>query len=128
MLRHFARAMSSTPITTASASASISPQIFKSDNPGPIESSIISKITSEFHPSYFKIVNDSHKHAHHAGIRGASNTTESHFRLEIVSDAFDGLKLPQRHRLVYNLLDDELKNHGVHALQMKTKTELEVKK
>ena len=104
------------------------PQIIKSENPGPIETSIISKITNEFKPSYFKIVNDSHKHAHHAGIRGATNVTESHFRLEIISDVFDGKTLPARHRLVYNLLDDELKNHGVHALQMKTKTEKEIKK
>lgn len=70
------------------------PQIIKSENPGPIEASIISKITNEFKPSYFKIVNDSHKHAHHAGIRGATNVTESHFRLEIISDVFDGKTLP----------------------------------
>ncbi|KAL6450912.1 BOL1 BolA-like protein 1 [Candida maltosa Xu316] len=104
------------------------PQIIKSETPGPIELSIISKVTNEFKPSYFKIVNDSHKHAHHAGIRGATNTTESHFRLEIISDTFSGKTLPTRHRLVYSLLDDELKNHGVHALQMKTKTEQEANK
>ena len=55
------------------------------------------------------------------------NKTESHFRLEIVSDVFEGKSLPARHRLVYSLLANELKNDGVHALQMKTKTPEEIK-
>ncbi|CAI5757144.1 unnamed protein product [Candida verbasci] len=101
----------------------MSTNVIKSENPGPIELSIIEKVTKEFQPSYLKIVNDSHKHAHHAGIRGASNKTESHFRIEIVSDKFKGITMPNRHRLVYNLLDDEINIHGVHALQMKTKSE-----
>ena len=37
------------------------------------------------------------------------NKTESHFRLEIVSDVFEGKSLPARHRLVYSLLANELK-------------------
>ncbi|CAX45635.1 conserved hypothetical protein [Candida dubliniensis CD36] len=118
MLRSFIRRMST----------ATTPQILHSETPGPIESSIISKITNEFKPSYFKIDNDSYKHAHHAGIRGAKNTTESHFRLEIVSDVFKGKSLPARHRLVYSLISDELKNHGVHAVQMKTKTPEEINK
>lgn len=96
--------------------------------PGPIESSIVSKITNEFKPLLLKIHNDSQKHAHHAGIRGATNTTESHFRIEIVSDAFEGKNMPTRHRLIYLLLSDELQNQGVHALQMKTKTPKEYEK
>ncbi|KGR16657.1 BolA protein [Candida albicans L26] len=118
MLRSFIRRMSSAK----------PPQILHSETPGPIESSIISKITNEFKPLYFKIDNDSHKHAHHAGIRGAKNKTESHFRLEIVSDVFEGKSLSARHRLVYSLLANELKNDGVHALQMKTKTPEEINK
>lgn len=90
--------------------------------PGPIEATITGKLSEEFKPTFLTIKNDSHKHAHHAGIRGATNTTESHFQIEIVSDAFEGKSMPTRHRLIYKLLDDELKNKGVHALQMKTKT------
>ncbi|ODV85715.1 hypothetical protein CANARDRAFT_198060 [[Candida] arabinofermentans NRRL YB-2248] len=93
-----------------------------SQDTNPIQYSIQSKISTNLQPSIFKIYNDSHKHAHHAGLRGASNVTESHFRLTIVSDAFKGLGLPARHRLIYKLLDDEIKIHGVHALQLKTKT------
>lgn len=106
--------------------ATISPKIQSSDNPGPIESKIIEKIVNKLNPTFLKIANDSAKHAHHAGIRGASNTTESHFRVEVVSEAFQDQKLPARHRLIYSLLDDEFTNHGLHALQLKTKTPKEV--
>lgn len=99
-----------------------------SETPGPIEQSIVSKLSTALLPTYFKIANDSHKHAHHAGIRGAENKTESHFRLEIVSNDFEGKNMPSRHRIIYSLLDDEFKNKGLHALQMKTKTPEEFEK
>ncbi|RLV94733.1 hypothetical protein JA1_001554 [Spathaspora sp. JA1] len=107
---------------------SSSAKLIHSETPGPIELSILTKIQQSFSPTYLKIVNDSHKHAHHAGIRGATNTTESHFNIEIVSSIFEGKGLPSRHRLVYSLLDDEIKHKGVHALQLKTKTESEINK
>ncbi|ODQ77157.1 hypothetical protein BABINDRAFT_163669 [Babjeviella inositovora NRRL Y-12698] len=95
---------------------------------GPIEQSIIAKLTNAFHPSHLRISNDSHKHAHHAGLRGATNVTESHFRLEIVTDVFEGMNMPNRHRAIYSLLDEEFKEKGLHALQMKTKTPEEFNK
>lgn len=101
--------------------------IYSSSAPGPIEQEIVLKITSELNPSFLKIKNDSLKHAHHAGIRGATNITESHFSLEIISELFSGKNMPSRHRLIYQLLDDELKTKGLHALLMKTKTPSEVK-
>lgn len=99
-------------------------EIIDSNNSGdfPIQTSIIKKVEKEYKPVHFEIYNDSYKHAHHAGLRGASNTTESHFRMVIISDAFKGMTLPARHRTVYKLLDDEIKISGVHAIQLKTKT------
>lgn len=99
-----------------------------SENPGPIEDLIVAKITAAINPSYLKIANDSHKHSHHKPMQLASNIQESHFRLEIVSDAFEGKNMPARHRIVYSLLDEEFKVHGLHALQMKTKTPGEMEK
>ena len=99
-----------------------------STQPGPIEACMTAKLKDQFKPTSLKIKNDSHKHAHHAGIRGATNTTESHFQIEIVSDEFEGKNMPTRHRMVYQLLSDELQNKGVHALQMKTKTPAEFSK
>jgi BolA protein len=101
---------------------STSTNVIKSAYPGPIELSMIDKITTNLHPSYLKVTNESIKHAHHSAIRGAFNTTESHFHLDIISDSFEGKSLPARHRMVYGLLQDEIDNKGVHALQMRTKT------
>lgn len=95
---------------------------------GPIQKCIHEKLVKEFNPSFLKIANDSHKHSAHHGMRGASNVTESHFRIEIVSDKFNGKNQPSRHRLIYNLLDEEIKEKGVHAIQMKTKTPEEYEK
>lgn len=46
-------------------------------------------------------------------------------RVEIVTKAFEGKRLVQRHQMMYQLLDDEIKA-GVHALSMDTKTPKEV--
>ncbi len=46
--------------------------------------------------------------------------------MEVVADAFKGKSLVARHRMVYALLDEELKEKGVHALALKTKTPDEV--
>lgn len=93
-----------------------------SGSPGPIEQTIKQKLINEFKPTHLDIKNDSWKHASHHGLKGATNTTESHFRIDIVSEKFQGKNQPTRHRLIYKLLDDEIKLKGVHALQMKTKT------
>lgn len=96
--------------------------IKSSDKVGPIEDSIISKIEENLNPAYLKVGNDSAKHAHHASMRGASNIRESHFSLDIVSNVFSNMKMPERHRCVYRILSEELLSKGVHALQIKAKT------
>ncbi|CAO3626549.1 unnamed protein product [Cunninghamella blakesleeana] len=50
---------------------------------------------------------------------------KTHFKVTVVSDKFQGKTLMQRHRLIYSLLDDELKQ-GLHALTLKTKTQKEI--
>lgn len=96
---------------------------------GPITSTIISKLQSTFNPTYLAIYNDSRFHAHHAEQRHSSNKIESHFRVELVSDQFDGKGMPARHRLVYKALEDEMAmQNGVHALSLKTKTPQEWEK
>lgn len=110
--------------TAASATTPVTP--VGDVNGGPLTESIIQKVQATFQPTQFAIYNDSHKHAHHASMRGSSNTIESHFRLEIVSPVFAGKAQPARHRLVYGLLKEEMDApNGVHALQLKTKTPAE---
>ncbi|KAG5357064.1 putative bolA-like protein [Yarrowia sp. C11] len=89
----------------------------------PITDAIESRVEQEFTPSHFKVFNDSHKHAHHAAMRGSDNTIESHFRLVIVSDKFQGKSAPIRHRMVYKLFEEEMAQpNGLHALSLTTKT------
>ncbi|KAI8900792.1 bola protein [Globomyces pollinis-pini] len=93
---------------------------------GPIYTTIQSKINEALKPSVFEIHDDSHKHAGHAAMKGLA-PKETHFRLVIVSDEFESKSLVQRHRLVYNILGEELKN-GLHALALNTKTSTEFNK
>ncbi|KAK4993746.1 BolA domain UV induced protein Uvi31 [Elasticomyces elasticus] len=58
-----------------------------------------------------------------------STSQETHFRVEVVSDAFKGKMQPARHRLVYSLLADEMaREGGIHALQLKIRTPEEQEK
>lgn len=49
------------------------------------------------------------------------------YRVTIVSEEFQGKNLMQRHRSIYNLLNEELQA-GLHALSLKTKTPQEIEK
>lgn len=74
------------------------------------------KLTSELHPLRLAITDDSHKHAGHAGARPGG---ETHFSVEVVSAAFEGMSRVERQRLVYRLLEAELSG-PVHALALRT--------
>lgn len=114
------------PIPLNRHMSSLTEQVVRSSgNTGPVEELIIEKLCEELRPSYLKVANDSHKHSHHKAMQTASNIAESHFRIEIVSEAFRGKNLPMRHRLVYLILLEEFDKKGLHALQMKTKTKEE---
>jgi BolA protein len=68
----------------------------------------IEKKLAELAPSYLTVENESHKHS-------VPKNSETHFRVEIVSDAFSGVRAVQRHQKVYQLLQQELAG-PVHAL------------
>jgi len=81
---------------------------------GSIESAMRDKLTAAFAPERLEVINESHLHAGHQG--GAMDGTgETHFRVRIVSAAFDGMARLARHRAVNAALAEELAN-GVHAL------------
>jgi len=79
------------------------------------------KLTERLAPARLDITDESHLHAGHAGARPGG---ESHFRVEVVSAAFEGLSRIARQRLVYEILSDELAA-GLHALALKTLTPVE---
>jgi stress-induced morphogen len=51
--------------------------------------------------------------------------TMDHLRVTIVSDAFLGKNLLDRHRLIYQALDAPLKDGRIHALELTAKTKEE---
>jgi BolA family transcriptional regulator, general stress-responsive regulator len=82
---------------------------------------IESKLRAALLPTRVKVVDESELHKGHAGHRPGG---ESHFRVEIVSAAFEGQPRLARQRRVYEILSDELMA-GVHALALKTLTPAE---
>jgi BolA family transcriptional regulator, general stress-responsive regulator len=76
------------------------------------------KLTERLAPVRLDIVDESHRHAGHAGARQAG---ESHFQVAVVSAAFAGKNRVARQRLVYGLLADELRT-DIHALSLTTLT------
>jgi BolA protein len=73
---------------------------------------ITEKLTAAFAPASLRVVDESHQHAGHAGHRPGG---ETHFRLYIVSQAFQGKSRVDRHRMINQTLAGELAG-GVHAL------------
>ena len=67
-------------------------------------------------PEVLEIVDESHKHAGHAGARDG----RGHFRVHIVAAAFAGVPLIRRHQQVYAALG-ELMQTDIHALAMDTR-------
>ena len=75
------------------------------------------KLTAAFAPSRLDIEDDSAKHAGHAGARGGGG----HFNVNIVSTAFAGKSLIERHRMVYGALGDAMQQ-DIHALSIQAKS------
>jgi BolA family transcriptional regulator, general stress-responsive regulator len=73
-------------------------------------------LQSELTPSSLEIIDDSAKHAGHAGAREGG-----HFRVVVVAAAFTGLSQLARHRLVYAAVAP-LMGQGVHALSIIART------
>ena len=73
-------------------------------------------LQKELAPVSLEIIDDSAKHAGHAGAREGG-----HFRVVLVAAAFNGLSQLQRHRLVYAAVAP-LMGAGVHALSISART------
>ncbi|WP_372002402.1 BolA family transcriptional regulator [Tistrella mobilis] len=86
-----------------------------------IRERIETKLTAAFAPERLVITDESDRHAGHAGHQPGG---ETHFRVEIVTVAFDGLTRVMRQRRVYEVLAEELAER-VHALALVTRTPAE---
>ena len=81
---------------------------------GIVEQIIHDKLVQAFSPAQLQLANESHMHSVPPG-------SESHFKVVLVSEAFAGKRLVQRHQAVYTVLAEELKG-AVHALALHTYT------
>jgi BolA protein len=79
-----------------------------------IQSEIEKRLSEQLAPSYLEVINESHKHNVPPG-------SESHFRVIVVSEKFEGEMLLGRHQMVNGILADLLKEK-IHALALVTKT------
>lgn len=64
-------------------------------------------------PIQLELIDDSHLHAGHKGHHGGR-----HYRLLVVSDAFDGLSRLARQRKIHQLLKDLFRENTIHALSV----------
>ena len=84
----------------------------------PLKSLIEARLREAFAPRFLDVIDESHLHAGHAGSRPGG---ETHFRLDVVSEAFEGRSRVERHRLVNGALAPAFER-GLHALAMRVRT------
>ena len=76
------------------------------------ESIIIKKLEQAFSPDHLQVINESASH-------NVPEGSESHFKVVLVSQSFEGQSAVKRHQSVYAVLAAELQS-GVHALALHT--------
>jgi BolA protein len=84
----------------------------------PVKHTITNKLREAFMPESLDVIDESHLHEGHSGHRPGG---ETHFRIYIVSNAFEGKSRIERHRMINTTLAAELAG-SVHALAIKAQT------
>jgi len=79
-----------------------------------VADTIAAKLKTGLEPSFLDVQDVSHQHAGHGGWREGGGT---HFTVTIKARIINGKSRVQQHRMVNDLLADELAN-GVHALEL----------
>ena len=75
------------------------------------------RLTESLLPLQLDIRDDSHLHAGHAGARGGGG----HFSIHVVAQAFADKPLIERHRMIYDLLQDMMHSE-IHALSIQARS------
>ncbi|MEM1102855.1 MAG: BolA family protein [Pseudomonadota bacterium] len=83
-----------------------------------VQQQLTTILNETFAPTFLEVKDESHLHAGHAGARPGG---ESHFRIVLVSRAFEGETRVARQRAVNGALSQLLAG-PIHALAMKTAT------
>lgn len=83
---------------------------------------IIQKLNEALSPLEVKVIDESNQHIGHAGSRAGG---ETHFAVIVISTKFRNLSRMQRHKLIYGILDTEMKEN-IHALSISALTPEEI--
>lgn len=59
------------------------------------------------------------------GAKATVTAEGSKFEAVVISDAFDGVSVVNRHKMVYSVLEEHIKSGAIHALTIKAHTESE---
>ena len=78
---------------------------------------IVARLTASLDPILLDVVDESDRHAGHAGARDGGGT---HYRVRVVSAQFERQSRVDRHRMIYGLLTAEFAD-GLHALALVAK-------
>lgn len=78
-----------------------------------VKDEIEDRLTAAFAPSVLEVVNESHRHAGHAGDDGSG---ASHFHITIRAEAFVSMTRVARHRAVHQALGDLTQR--IHAIAL----------
>jgi BolA protein len=84
---------------------------------GIIATAIKEKLTQKYTPTQLEVIDESAKHAGHAGAaahKEAGGSAESHFHVKIKSKAFEGMSRLSRHRAVIETLGETVEQ--IHAI------------
>lgn len=81
----------------------------------PMATLIEARLQEAFAPARLAVVDESHLHAGHGGWREGGGT---HYRIEVVSDAFSGKSRVERHRMINAALAEAFER-GLHAIAIK---------
>ena len=79
-----------------------------------VQAEMTDALKDAFHPSMLTIENESHRH-------NVPPNSETHFKVTLVSELFEGQRSVRRHQSVYAVLGDWLAG-PVHALALHTYT------
>lgn len=80
-------------------------------NPTLRKAEITRLLNDYFKPETLGVEDEGYMHEGHVGARDG----RGHFRVLIISEAFEGKLMIERHRMIYRVLDDMMKN-DIHAL------------
>ena len=75
-----------------------------------VERTIVDKLQVRFSPTHLDVVNESGQH-------NVAPGSETHFKVTLVANSFEGQRLVARHQSIYKALQLELES-GVHALAL----------